>query len=307
LSDSDSIYLSSKKFSWDASQGLVEEQPSDNLSESSLGAITNLYVDIISSIALTDKGKIDQIRPTDAIISPVKDYIIKIAQMVDPTVGKESGQAVHAPSRNINHHQQLKVNAVGLGASALAVTSHSLFSNFDVRINEDLFPVINQHVQTLSSNLGIDGTVISDLLQAMVTAYVDAMKNPFIIYAGISRQNLSTVLFMLRAGFGLNTFALIQQEGIRRPLQVPAEFVDEVNRAFAYDPTALSRLEENLKKYRDNKRDAQYYIDQQSYIMLFKEAEQAGKALTDLTLLHNAYSDANSGSVQALTRWLNSL
>jgi hypothetical protein len=118
---------------------------------------------------------------------------------------------------NIDFADIVSQSAAGLGASALAKSSHAIFSNFDITLSHNTSFASDHRrlavhgLDNLSGSTSKGGIPRNVLLNVLVGGFVDSLKNPFIYYANITRQTLNATIYAIRSGYGLATFALMQQ------------------------------------------------------------------------------------------------
>lgn len=107
----------------------------------------------------------------------------------------------------------------GVGIAALATTHHQLCQKAGVKVNNEFGTLNfdfgeNSNIDTLSNSLDAYGYPISNTLSAMINAYTDIGKNPFIFKLNAFIDFANTFLYLLRRGVPTETVALFMKQPI---------------------------------------------------------------------------------------------
>jgi hypothetical protein len=157
----------------------------------------------------------------------------------------------------------------------------------------------------------------------MITAFVDALKNPFVFSANITRETLNATLFGIRAGFGLSTFSLMLQPAIKdvskiglaqatlnwyRMYQGAMSEIDSVwddiyNKLVKSEDGNISdefkefmTKKEMTKEIAIKDQNMESIRKQLMALYMFRIFSNEGFALSGATRYHNLYSNSNTSS-----------
>jgi hypothetical protein len=151
----------------------------------------------------------------------------------------------------------------GIGPFALNNSHHVLSQIAGLKYKGKAFGLLNTDKQgniDLSAKLGKDNTSIMAWLSALIDAHVDLAKDNYIMKVNVNAATYNFVAFMIRAGFGLNTFKITSQPIIK-------DLADRINNSGKYSKMSLY----------PNKRSAFYHTKDYWISLLSKEASEEYK------------------------------
>jgi hypothetical protein len=202
----DKIFLASKYYELNGDGEIVEisyvDEPNSEL------AMANRLVNLYRAAVTYHDAFAKSTFPTDVQTALIKDYIVKMA------TSNLNALDYATLDYNINFHGIVADGAAGLGAAAIAKSSNSIFSNFDITLDKDDSSYEALHsigLDKLSNPISHDGVPVGDYLNGLISGFVDSIKNPFIFYSNIGGETLNAILYAIRAGFGRASFALALQ------------------------------------------------------------------------------------------------
>lgn len=217
--------------------------------------------------------------------------------------------------------QFLNANA-GIGISALQQTNHILAQQHDLYINKSF---LNNKGETIDTTLKLEhnkdendnislgfinnkeGVAISELLNQMTSAYVDAAKDPFVFLLNAGTETAGTFMYLLRAGVPIRQLVLfMNQPAIKDYLatrsvyesiywdryaasdksmrksrdSIITEVANKYAASMSQDAKVDNKTLETAIRDRDSLTAAQNR-DQVSYLMDFLRYQDTAKALTD--------------------------
>ena len=106
----------------------------------------------------------------------------------------------------------------GIGPAALNNVHHVLSQLAGLKYRGASFGLLNRDKAgrvDLSGKLGVDHKSIMAWLSTLIDAHVDLAKDNYIMKLNVNSATYNFVMFMIRAGFGLDTFKLVSQPIIK--------------------------------------------------------------------------------------------
>ena len=172
-----------------------------NSREANENLLLRTYLDV-----LTDSKNVGETRlPLDKVTGIIKDEILPIVD------GKGKLQKIVpmfdiTPTYQMNKKYEYSGGKTGIGPFALNNKNHILTQLVGLKfIQNGLLKALNF--------TGLDGIKkegdpirILDWLSAMINAHVDVAKDPYVIRLNVRQYTYNICNFLLRAGFGKNTF-----------------------------------------------------------------------------------------------------
>ncbi|GHT70321.1 hypothetical protein AGMMS50239_38560 [Bacteroidia bacterium] len=338
--DSDKVYITSKYYELGENGEIVEIKYNDQSTVNSSMAMANRLVDIYRAVVSQNDGVAESTFPTDAQTAIVKDYILS-------RVEKDKDMFDYLTlNYSVDFHDIVVQGAAGLGASALAKSSHAIFTNFDISLSDKAGEkkfLEQLHLDGFSNIRSVDGIPIKDLLNVLISGFVDSVKNPFIFYSNINKYVLNAAIAMIRSGFGMATFALNLQPiikdmnvygGIEATAKEYIKKLWELNDGKSEDMPATSGeiwsyIEDNFIYKNDGTEDftaafkklmtfkgldnlllhkdfndPTFIMKQIAALRVFAIYNSVGQKLSDATRMHNIYSNSNTSSFYNIIEFL---
>lgn len=258
-------------------------------------AAENRLIDNIITVLKDKKHIIHTISPLDLL----QNKLIKKAKEIEPK------KALNDLERSSMYYQS-KVKdqfARAKGGTAFAAL-HNVHHSLGQTVGLELKPKIDKNVasilgvsestdavfsfkgentilKSLSEMKGIDGEYIHGWISALINAFVDIEKDPYIVKLNVNDTTYNTVFFLLRAGLGEKTFDFISQP-ILKELANIIDLNSGMLTNVIIDPTRSKQsqifkysVSEVRKKYSEN-------AEQLAILDQFEQFKSIGDALGNL-------------------------
>lgn len=178
--------------------------------------LQNALIDIFQSVLMSKENYLAANTPLDVCTSPVKDFIIeklsvKHGSDVDP---KTIDGYFANPVFQTDQKAKNAASNEGIGPMALNSVFRFLIqmSDLKLRYNELLE---NLGLNELNKVYDKDGEDILDMTSALINAFVDAAKDPYIGDGNVNNYTFDIANFLVAAGNGRNTLAFLGQPIIK--------------------------------------------------------------------------------------------
>ena len=152
--------------------------------------------------------------------SPLGAYKKELNTLAGTITEEDSGSMFHiysATNQNILKFEYTG-GKDGIGPAALNNVHHVLSQLSGLKYRGASFGLLNRDKAgriDLSGKLGVDHKSIMAWLSTLIEAHVDLAKDNYIMKLNVNSATYNFVMFMIRAGFGLDTFKLVSQPIIK--------------------------------------------------------------------------------------------
>lgn len=217
--------------------------PSNVYEANSREANENLLLDTYM-LVLTDKKNVTETRlPLDKVTGIIKNEILPIVD--GTTTSREQIPFVElSPTFQMNKKYEYSGGKTGIGPFALNNKNHVLTQLVNLMFKDnDLLKALgftglngiksqNERIHKRDENGSPvyeeeEGLNILDWISAMINAHVDVAKDPYVIRLNVRQYTYNICNFLLRAGFGKNTFYFLPQ-AILKEMSVAYERADGI-------------------------------------------------------------------------------
>ena len=251
--------------------------PTNVYEANSREANENLLLDTYM-LVLTDKKNITETRlPLDKVTGIIKDEVLTIVDGNSVTTDYIPFNEM-SPTFQMNKKYEYSGGKVGIGPFALNNKNHVLTQLVNLMFAEnDLLKSLgftglngiksqNERVykRDADGNIVLDknglpvyedeeGLNILDWISAMINAHVDVAKDPYVIRLNVRQYTYNICNFLLRSGFGKNTFYFLPQN-ILKEMAVAYERADGIYGIKSGSKTSIVNEEIGniIRRYYDN-------------------------------------------------------
>ena len=251
--------------------------PTNVYEANSREANENLLLDTYM-LVLTDKKNITETRlPLDKVTGIIKDEVLTIVDGNSVTTDYIPFNEM-SPTFQMNKKYEYSGGKVGIGPFALNNKNHVLTQLVNLMFAEnDLLRSLgftglngiksqNERVYKRDTNGNIvldknglpiyedeEGLNILDWISAMINAHVDVAKDPYVIRLNVRQYTYNICNFLLRSGFGKNTFYFLPQN-ILKEMAVAYERADGIYGIKSGSKTSIVNEEIGniIRRYYDN-------------------------------------------------------
>lgn len=169
--------------------------------------------------------------------SPLGSYKKLITQLANSIKDVDGGNMFHTYSASNQNILKFEYTGGkdGIGPFALNNSHHVLSQIAGLKYKGKSFGLLNVDTKgniDLSTKLGKDNKNVMAWLSALIDAHVDLAKDNYIMKVNVNAATYNFVAFMIRAGFGLNTFKLTSQPIIK-------DLADRINNSGKYSKMSL--------------------------------------------------------------------
>lgn len=266
--DIDKLYVA--RFNYDKSGKKIEYDRNKSVSDNSSKQLQNLLLDTFI-IKLTDEKSVGETRmPLDVTTDTLKGKILGDIEREKQTEQYVPYRYV-SPKFQSDKKNEYTTGKLGIGPFALNNAHHVLtqLTNLNFKYN----PILNVFgINSLSGIYGVDNKRILDWLSALINAFVDIAKDPYIVRLNVVQWTYNMANMLLRSGKGESTFYFLSQP----ILKDMASAVDKTKGRYGTDDTKSANM---LEKEAINSVYDKYYNIAKS----LANKEQANK----LDLLRN--------------------
>ena len=198
---------------------------------------------------LTDKSRTNELKISIDNDTELVKSLLDIVES-DKEVTYPKPFEVYTPQYQEERKAEYTTGKAGIGPMALNNAHHILTQLYNVRFKRDAF----------TEGLGIvdtnrvydkDGNRVLSWLSAMINAFVDIAKDPYITRLNVNPWTYNMATYMIRVGFGKNTFFMLNQPIIKEMAEAVAKTkgkygIDQTKTPYELESEAI---EEVLKKY----------------------------------------------------------
>lgn len=251
--------------------------PTNVYEANSREANENLLLDTYM-LVLTDKKNITETRlPLDKVTGIIKDEVLTIVDGNSVTTDYIPFNEM-SPTFQMNKKYEYSGGKIGIGPFALNNKNHVLTQLVNLMFAEnDLLKSLgftglngiksqNERVCKRDANGNIvldknglpvyedeEGLNILDWISAMINAHVDVAKDPYVIRLNVRQYTYNICNFLLRSGFGKNTFYFLPQN-ILKEMAVAYERADGIYGIKSGSKTSIVNEEIGniIRRYYDN-------------------------------------------------------
>jgi hypothetical protein len=272
-------------------------------------AVQNLLMDSYKSIFTNLAHVVDTTTPLGAYDSMINNLADEIHKY-DPTKYSSKDLTLYLPSRQSDIKFEQTGGKGGMAPAALNNVHHVLsqiagLKMKDYRPVEGVLNTDENGRLDLSQINGKDNLPISSWLSSLINIHIDASKDPRFMYLNINPTTWDVAYFLVRSGFGLDTFRLTSQPIIkeysdlmldsqngnrisrftdrRTVLQhLRAEWANKLEKGVTRESTDNAKLlstEEMTKNIASQGKDISKQLQ---YLDLFDEFQKQGKILNGL-------------------------
>lgn len=234
--DIDKLYVA--RFNYTKSGKKIEYDRNKSISDNSSKQLQNLLLDTFI-IKLTDEKSVGETRmPLDVTTDTLKGKILEDIEREKQTEQYVPYRYV-SPKFQSDKKNEYTTGKLGIGPFALNNAHHVLtqLTNLNFKYN----PILNVFgINSLSGIYGVDNKRILDWLSALINAFVDIAKDPYIVRLNVVQWTYNMANMLLRSGKGESTFYFLSQP----ILKDMASAVDKTKGRYGTDDTkSANRLE----------------------------------------------------------------
>ena len=176
-------------------------------------ALKNRLFDIYTTILTDEKQYLNISTPLGNLVKLLEETADKYETLAkkDKNKGLESLETL-TPKYQSETRFKFISSDMGIGPAALTNVHHVLTQLTEIQLKTRNNYGWNEKGRLdLSREVGEDGRKILDWTSTQIDAFVDAVKNPFIMKLNVNDATQSVVNLLLRAGLGLTTFSFVSQ------------------------------------------------------------------------------------------------
>ena len=226
----------------------VEFDEKKSYADNSEDAIKNRLIEMYLKI-LTDKSRTNELKISIDNDTELVKSLLDIVES-NKVVSYPKPFEVYTPQYQEERKAEYTTGKVGIGPMALNNAHHILTQLYNVRFKRDAFTEGLGIVDTNRVYDKDDNRVLS-WLSAMINAFVDIAKDPYITRLNINPWTYNMATYMIRVGFGKNTFFMLNQPIIKQMAEAVAKTkgkygIDQTKTPYELEQEAI---EEVLKKY----------------------------------------------------------
>jgi len=220
------LYYNEKEDKWYSTIGSepklekVQYDHDISMADNSQAAVENLLLDMYLANITSDSRYVDATIPLDAVTGPVQDVVKDLA----PALLRDSKNSLDLafPRHQLNTKNQNIGAGEGIGPFALHTSHHVLTSMVKMALDTSI--QTQEGTPNLMSELNLDnlyeeydkdGVPIMNWLSAMISAHVDAAKDPYILQLNFNPYTYDVAGLLFRTGFGKNTLYYLPQPILR--------------------------------------------------------------------------------------------
>ena len=207
-------------------------------------ALQNLLLQTFMTL-ITDEKTVGETRMSiDTATSTLKNDILKDIEKNKPSDPYVPYKYI-SPRFQLSKKLEYTTGKLGIGPFALNNANHVLTQLADLEFNTSKL-LEKYNISNLSGIYGKDGKRILDWLSAMINAFVDVAKDPYIIRLNVNQYTYNMCNFLLRTGIGDSTFYFLSQD----ILKDVANAVNNTNGRYGIDinQSKSNRRKEAIKK-----------------------------------------------------------
>ena len=226
----------------------VEFDEKKSYADNSEEAIKNRLIEMYLKI-LTDKSRTNELKISIDNDTELVKSLLDIVES-DKAVTYPKPFEVYTPQYQEERKAEYTTGKAGIGPMALNNAHHILTQLYNVRFKRDAF----------TEGLGIvdtnrvydkDGNRVLSWLSAMINAFVDIAKDPYITRLNVNPWTYNMATYMIRVGFGKNTFFMLNQPIIKEMAEAVAKTkgkygIDQTKTPYELEQEAIEQV---LKKY----------------------------------------------------------
>ena len=194
---------------------------------------------------ITDEKTVGETRMSiDTATSTLKNDILKDIEKNKPSDPYVPYKYI-SPRFQLSKKLEYTTGKLGIGPFALNNANHVLTQLAGLEFNTSKL-LEKYNISNLSGIYGKDGKRILDWLSAMINAFVDVAKDPYIIRLNVNQYTYNMCNFLLRTGIGDSTFYFLSQD----ILKDVANAVNNTNGRYGIDinQSKSNRRKEAIKK-----------------------------------------------------------
>lgn len=207
-------------------------------------ALQNLLLQTFMTL-ITDEKTVGETRMSiDTATSTLKNDILKDIEKNKPSDPYVPYKYI-SPRFQLSKKLEYTTGKLGIGPFALNNANHVLTQLAGLEFNTSKL-LEKYNISNLSGIYGKDGKRILDWLSAMINAFVDVAKDPYIIRLNVNQYTYNMCNFLLRTGIGDSTFYFLSQD----ILKDVANAVNNTNGRYGIDinQSKSNRRKEAIKK-----------------------------------------------------------
>lgn len=160
---------------------------------------------------ITDEKTVGETRMSiDTATSTLKNDILKDIEKNKPSDPYVPYKYI-SPRFQLSKKLEYTTGKLGIGPFALNNANHVLTQLAGLEFNTSKL-LEKYNISNLSGIYGKDGKRILDWLSAMINAFVDVAKDPYIIRLNVNQYTYNMCNFLLRTGIGDSTFYFLSQD-----------------------------------------------------------------------------------------------
>lgn len=194
---------------------------------------------------ITDEKTVGETRMSiDTATSTLKNDILKDIEKNKPSDPYVPYKYI-SPRFQLSKKLEYTTGKLGIGPFALNNAHHVLTQLAGLEFNTSKL-LEKYNISNLSGIYGKDGKRILDWLSAMINAFVDVAKDPYIVRLNVNQYTYNMCNFLLRTGIGDSTFYFLSQD----ILKDVANAVNNTNGRYGIDinQSKSNRRKEAIKK-----------------------------------------------------------
>lgn len=231
---------------WRASK--IEFDDKKSYSENSEEANKNKLIESYLRI-LTDKSRTNELKISIDNDTELVKNALKIVESNRATERPETF-SVYTPKYQEERKAEYVTGKVGIGPMALNNAHHILTQLFNVEFEENEFTVGLDIVNT-NRIYDRDNNRVLSWLSALINAFVDIAKDPYIIRLNVNPWTYNMCTYMIRMGFGEKTFFMLSQPILKDMAEAVMATkgkygVDQTKTAYELEQEAIQKV---LDKY----------------------------------------------------------
>lgn len=194
-------------------------------------AVQNRLLDLMFSVLTNEEHILETKTPLDTFIDKLKDMAAVIKGKSELTMLESA-----APAYQLQVKDWYMGGGKGIGPFALNNVHHALtqITGYSIAAEDTFYD--------LGGQIGRDGVGIIDWLSALINANVDIAKDPYIFHLNVNQDTYNHVNLLIRAGYGENTFWLLNQQAVKEPMSI-----DDYEQLAITEAKKISKSKEELE------------------------------------------------------------
>lgn len=196
----------------------IEFDDSKSHAENSMDANKNRLIEAYLKV-LTDKSRTNELKISIDNDTKLLKNVLNVVESNQETKHPATF-STYTPQYQEKIKAEYTTGKAGIGPMALNNAHHILTQLFNVRFSTEDAPLV-EALDIVDTNrvYDRDGNRILSWLSALINAFVDIAKDPYIIRLNVNPWTYNMTTFMIRMGFGEKTFYLLSQPILKEMAQ----------------------------------------------------------------------------------------